>query len=90
MSDPYSSLNTQVARLHALTNAIRMNHTTLRQQNDKVVKTALAMEASLKPVEDGLRIEMESKAVEDAASRIGNSTANMEDEEEINEGVVGV
>ncbi|KAF8251117.1 hypothetical protein K440DRAFT_615673 [Wilcoxina mikolae CBS 423.85] len=90
MPDPYSSLNTQVARLHALTNAMRTNHTTLRQQNDKVVKTALAMEASLKPVEDGLRIEMERKAAEDAASRVGNSTANMEDEEEVNEGVVGV
>jgi hypothetical protein len=46
------------------------------------------MEASLKPVEDGLRIEMEKKAAEDAASR-ADGVANM-DEEEVNEEVARV
>jgi hypothetical protein len=46
-------------RLLAATTTLREHHTTLRAQNDAVVKTALAMATRLGPIEDGLRIEKE-------------------------------
>lgn len=45
------------------------HHDTLRAQNDKVVRTGMAMENLLKPIENGIRIEGERKAARDAAAR---------------------
>lgn len=55
--------------MESLLSTLKTQHSELRKQNEKVVRTGIAMEGKLKPVEDGLRIEAERKAAEDAAKR---------------------
>jgi len=81
-NDPYGPLGLQVGRLHALVNSLRHHHNSLREQNDRVVRTGLSMENKLKPVEHGLRLEAERRAAKDAALRTGFGLKGGEGEEE--------
>lgn len=62
-------MESALAKLQPLLDALRQNHDALRAQNDRTVKLGIAMEKTLKPVEDGMRIEKERKAAEDASKR---------------------
>lgn len=56
-----------LVKLQPLLDALRQNHDALRAQNDHTVKVGVAMENTLKPVEDGIRIEKEREAAADAS-----------------------
>jgi len=88
-ADAYRPLIDQVARLETALTALRNHHNTLRAQNELVVRTGLSMESVLKPVEDGLRLETERLAAEDAASRTGLGGRGEEGKGDEPVGVVG-
>ncbi|KAA8910113.1 hypothetical protein FN846DRAFT_905230 [Sphaerosporella brunnea] len=75
----YTSLNSQdMSHSSCVVTNLCEHHTACRAQNDAVVKAGLAMEARLKPIEDGLRIEKEAKAAEEAAECSGGGAAGDE------------
>ncbi|RPB12219.1 hypothetical protein P167DRAFT_605873 [Morchella conica CCBAS932] len=61
--------NVSLIRLQPLLDTLRQQHTQLRAQNDKLVRVGVAMEGTLRPVEEGMRIEREKRAAEEAAGR---------------------
>lgn len=63
--------HTVLARLESLLATLRNHHNALRVQNDRVVKVGLSMEATLQPIEDGLRLENERMAADEANARTG-------------------
>jgi len=48
-----------LSRLLAATDRLRAHHDALREQNDGVAQTGLRMEETLRPLENGIRIERE-------------------------------
>jgi hypothetical protein len=55
-----------LTRLEPLLNTLHQKHDALRQQNERIVATGVAMEQMLKPMEDGIRVRRERKISEDA------------------------
>jgi len=88
-ADTYRPLIDQVARLETALTTLRNHHNTLREQNEGVIRTGLSMESVLKPVENGLRLEAERQAAEEAASRTAFDGRGEEGKGDEPVGVVG-
>jgi hypothetical protein len=55
-----------LTRLEPLLSTLREKHNTLRQQNERIVATGVAMEQMLKPMEDTIRLRREQSIAENA------------------------
>lgn len=72
--------------MNEATKKMMQHHQELRAQNDRVVRTGMAMENHLKPIENGLRIETERRAAKEAAGRT-RLDGDVEEEPENDDGV---